>query len=207
MQCDASRIFVVTGGPGAGKTTLLAALAARGMPTAPEAGRAIIRMQTAIGGHALPWRDRAAFAELMLSWDMRSREAALAAGTTHFLDRGIPDTVGFLRLCGLAVPGHVMEAARSLRYARTVFVLPPWRAIFSQDTERRQDWREAMRTHDEMCRVYAELGYDLAALPQESVEQRVDLVLDTVGRGRALPQPGGNREPPRRYSGLPRDGA
>lgn len=61
---------VITGGPGSGKTSLVEALAALGHPVEPEAGRAIIRRQQAIDGQALPWRDRALFAELMLDRDL-----------------------------------------------------------------------------------------------------------------------------------------
>lgn len=70
-------LYVITGGPGSGKSTLVEALAASGIPSMPEAGRAIIQDQVAIGGDALPWSDRHAFAELMLSWEMRSYRAAL----------------------------------------------------------------------------------------------------------------------------------
>ena len=48
-------LYVVTGGPGSGKTTLIEALGRLGIVSMPEAGRAIIRDQTAIGGQALPW--------------------------------------------------------------------------------------------------------------------------------------------------------
>ena len=58
------RLFVITGGPGSGKSTLLDGLAEHGICTMPEAGRAIIQDQVAIGGEALPWSDRLAFAEL-----------------------------------------------------------------------------------------------------------------------------------------------
>ncbi|WP_321163363.1 MULTISPECIES: AAA family ATPase [unclassified Sphingomonas] len=64
---DGSAFHIITGGPGSGKTTLIDALAAEGIRHMPEAGRAIIRDQVAIGGSALPWADRAAFADLMLA--------------------------------------------------------------------------------------------------------------------------------------------
>ena len=57
------RFFVLTGGPGSGKTTLIDALAARGYACSLEAGRAVIRHQQDIGGNALPWGDRALFAD------------------------------------------------------------------------------------------------------------------------------------------------
>jgi len=47
--------YIISGGPGSGKTSLINALARQGIPSMPEAGRAIIQDQMAIGGIALPW--------------------------------------------------------------------------------------------------------------------------------------------------------
>ncbi|WID96455.1 AAA family ATPase [Bosea vestrisii] len=176
------RLFVVTGGPGAGKTTLLAALAAEGHRIAPEAGRAIIRDQLAIDGPALPWRDRGLFAELMLGFDMRSHGEAQTSMAAVFFDRGIPDTIGYLRLCGLEVPGHLDRAARAFRYASIVFAAPPWREIYAQDAERKQDFAEAERTYDAVTAAYREHGYELVELPRVNVERRVAFVLERVRR-------------------------
>ena len=74
---ESDRLFIITGGPGSGKSTVIDALAKRGISTMSEAGRAIIQDQVAIGGEALPWADRRAFAELMLNWEMRSYRMAL----------------------------------------------------------------------------------------------------------------------------------
>jgi predicted ATPase len=172
------RLFVVTGGPGAGKTTLLAALAAAGHQVAPEAGRAIIRDQLAIDGPALPWRDRALFAELMLNFDLRSYVEAQASASPVFFDRGVPDTVGYLRLCGLPVLGHVGRAARAVRYAGIVFAAPPWREIYAQDAERKQDFAEAERTYDAVTAAYRDHGYKLVELPRADVATRAAFVLE-----------------------------
>ncbi len=155
MQNDSDRFFVLTGGPGSGKTTLIEALRQTGFATAPEAGRGIIRHQVAIGGPALPWHDRALFAELMLSWELRSWHAAHAEPGPVFFDRGAPDAIGYLRLCSLPVPDHAISAAKTFRYARRVFIAPPWSQIFAQDEERRQTLDEAIRTHDSVAGVYA----------------------------------------------------
>jgi predicted ATPase len=181
MQNDPDRFFVLTGGPGSGKTTLVEALKTAGFATAPEAGRGIIRDQVEIGGPALPWRDPALFAELMLSWELRSHHAARDLSGPVFFDRGAPDTIGYLRLCGLPVPDHVTSAARKFRYARRVFVAPPWPEIFTQDEERKQTLDEAERTFRSVTGVYTELGYELAPLPLVPVEERMHFVLDRVG--------------------------
>ncbi|KQT64427.1 MULTISPECIES: AAA family ATPase [unclassified Aureimonas] len=172
--------FVVTGGPGSGKTVLIEALAGWGLAHMPEAGRAIIRDQRAIGGPARPDADRAAFAEQMLAFELRSfREARALEGPVLF-DRGLPDTVGYLRLCGLPVPDHALAAARLFRYAPTVFIAPPWPEIFRNDAERRQSMGEAERTFEAMVEAYGGFGYDLVPLPLASVEERVRFVADRI---------------------------
>lgn len=167
---------VVTGGPGSGKSALIVALAEQGHRCMPEAGRAIIRDQAAIGGTALPWADRGAFAELMLGWELRSwREAATLPGPVLF-DRGVPDVIGYLELCSLPVPAHLRKAADIVRYNPRVFVAPHWPEIYVRDDERKQSLQEAEATCRAVCRAYAALGYELVELPLASVVERADFV-------------------------------
>jgi predicted ATPase len=175
------RLFVITGGPGSGKSTLVDALARRGMCTMPEAGRAIIQDQVAIGGEALPWSDRRAFAELMLGWEMRSYRAAERVSGPVIFDRGVPDVLGYLRLSDLPIPSHVERAAQIFRYHRRVFIAPPWPEIFALDAERKQSFAEAQATYEVMIETYSALGYNLIPLPLNSVEERVQFVSAMVG--------------------------
>jgi len=174
------RFFVLTGGPGSGKTTLIDALADAGYRAAPEAGRAIIRHQQALDGPALPWKNPALFAELMLQWEMRSHEEAFASTGPVFFDRAVPDIIGYLQLSNLAVPDHVVRAASRVRYNRQAFILPPWPDIFTQDSERRQDLAEAIRTYEAMLEAYAAYGYDLIEVPRVTVAKRVAFVLARI---------------------------
>ncbi|WP_322065343.1 AAA family ATPase [Burkholderia ubonensis] len=176
----ARRFFVVTGGPGSGKSTLIDALERAGFARSQEAGRGVIQDQMAVDGPALPWRDRSAFAELMLGWEMRSHHLARQARGPVFFDRGVPDVIGYLRLSGLAVPAHADAAARRFRYHRRVFIAPPWPDIYTRDAERRQDFVEAVRTYDAMVECYASYGYRLIELPRASVKARVRFVLDAL---------------------------
>ncbi|WP_051329450.1 AAA family ATPase [Geminicoccus roseus] len=170
------RFIVITGGPGSGKSTLIQALSARGFPHAPEVGRRIIQRQMAIDGPALPWRDRALFAETMLALEMENYLAQPAE--TVWFDRGVPDVIGYLRLEGLPVPPHLHEAARAYRYHRQVLICPPWPKIFRQDQERRQTASIAAATCTAMEGVYRDLGYELIEVPRVDVAERVAFVLD-----------------------------
>ena len=195
MQTDSDRFFVLTGGPGSGKTTLVEALRAAGYPASVEAGRGIIQDHMAISGPALPWNDPALFAELMLSWEMRSHAIAMEETGPVFFDRGVPDVIGYLRLTGLPVPAHAEKAAEVFRYNRKVFILLPWPEIFHQDAERRQDLDEARRTCEAMVSTYSALGYNLVAVPCAPVEERVAFVLAEIGAFH--PAPGMPQSPAR----------
>lgn len=176
-----NRLVVITGGPGAGKTTLIEALAARGHGRSLEAGRFIIQQQVAIGGNALHRGDQKLFAELMLMHEIRSYEEARAGAGLWFFDRGVPELAGYLRLVGLPVPAHFERAAELYRYNPLVFAAPPWREIFAKDTERQQDFDEAVATYERCSAAYRERGYDVVELPKASVEERAAFVLERVG--------------------------
>jgi len=177
---DFDRLYVITGGPGSGKSTLIEALAEHGICTMPESGRAIIQDQVAVGGKALPWSDRRAFAELMLGWEIRSYRAALRLSGPVIFDRGVPDVLGYLRLCGLSVPSHVDRAAQIFRYHRRVFIAPPWLEIYASDAERKQSFEEAQATYEVLTETYSALGYNLVPLPLDSIQERVRFVLAMV---------------------------
>lgn len=181
MPDRSDQFFVLTGGPGAGKTTLVEALGRAGFARTVEAGRAILRDQWAIGGPATHWNDPALFAELMLSLDMQSHHGAQGTSGPVFFDRGVTDLVGYMRLVDLPVPDHFRAAARQFRYNSHAFVAPPWEAIFAQDKERKQDFDEAIRTHEAIVQGYVEFGYEIVPLPKVSVEERVAFVLAETG--------------------------
>lgn len=181
MHRDSDRFFVLTGGPGAGKTTLIEALASRGLATMPEAGRAIIRDQLAIGGPATHQNDPALFAELMLAFDMQSYRRAQDQAGPVFFDRGVTELAGYHAMMGLPTPPHFRAAAQRFRYNAKVFVAPPWPEIFANDSERKQSFEEAVRTHDAMAQAYAAFGYQIVPLPKASVEERLRFVLAEAG--------------------------
>ena len=181
MHRDCDRFFVLSGGPGSGKTTLIEALGRRGLATTAEAGRAIIRDQTAIGGPATHQNDPALFAEIMLAFDMQSYRLALDKEGPVFFDRGVTELAGYHRMMGMPAPAHFRTAAERFRYNPKVFIAPPWPEIFANDGERKQSFREAVTTHDACVRIYAEFGYEIVPLAKASVEERLRFVVTEIG--------------------------
>ncbi|AWV25824.1 ATPase [Citrobacter youngae] len=172
--------FILTGGPGSGKSTIIDTIIKRGYWCSKEAGRGVIQDQVNIGGEALPWINQTAFAELMLSWEMRSWHEAEGQMQPCFFDRGVPDIVGYLHLSELPIPRHLDNAIEKFRYNRTVFITPPWREIYVQDTERKQSFDVAVATYHAMVKTYRMYDYQLIELPCASIEDRVDFILSRI---------------------------
>ncbi|THJ46356.1 AAA family ATPase, partial [Candidatus Frankia alpina] len=152
----------------------------RGFPCIPEAGRQILRDQISVGGSARHQTDSLLFAEIMLSWDMRSHHEATRQAGTVFFDRGVPDVVGYYLLLGQPIPAHVTAAAQKFRYHHRVFLAPPWPEIYTHDRERIQDFDEAVRTHNAMADTYTRHGYQLISLPKIDVDSRAEFILQRL---------------------------
>ncbi|MCC6920087.1 MAG: AAA family ATPase [Alphaproteobacteria bacterium] len=173
--------YIISGGPGAGKTTLIAALAAAGFATAGESGRAILAHQQAIDGPAQHTRDAALYAELMLARDMENHGALRGAAGPVFFDRGVPELVGYLEMMGHPAPPHFERAAARYRYNDTVFLAPPWPAIYAHDDLRKQSLGEAQRSYDVAAAIYPRFGYRTVELPRAGVGERVAFVQAVIG--------------------------
>lgn len=131
-------------------------------------------------GSALPWKDRELYKDIMFERSIRSyreTESRLEDYRLVFFDRGFPDTLGYAELIGSDIDARMDEYTRKWRYNRKVFLLPPWKQIFTRDKERKQDWREAVNTYYQLAKTYQQYGYDTVEVPKGSVRERCDFVL------------------------------
>jgi predicted ATPase len=167
--------FVLTGGPGVGKTTLLRHLANLGEFAVEENARAVIRDNVETGGQAVPWMDNNAFVEQTAARDIANFDRLAGETRRVFFDRGIADNY---RANGAEPSAALIEAIRTRRYNRRVFVFPPWREIYRTDAERKQDWDEAERTFGKVLAVLPELGYEPVVVPKDDVAARAAFVLN-----------------------------
>lgn len=181
MTLERTNFYVITGCSGGGKSTLIDALRRRGFLCVDEVGRHIVRQQLRIGGDATPWQDQVKFRELLLARYMDVFEEVVERTRPVFFDRGIPEAIGWSRLLKVRTLEHHRAAARIYRYARKVFVTPPWPEIFKQDEERRHSFEDALAQYPLALEVYLRCGYELIEIPKLPVSERVEFVLARVG--------------------------
>lgn len=172
--------YIITGGPGVGKTTLINILGDRGYKCVREVARTIIKEQMEINGDALPWLNTRKYSDMMLYRSVHDFIKHLEVEELLIFDRGIPDTYGYEVLMDFTISTELKDASNRYLYNPTVFILPPWPEIYSTDDERKQDFKEALRTFDVMKRVYTNLGYNLIEVPKISPEERADFVIGKI---------------------------
>ncbi|ABL64375.1 AAA family ATPase [Chlorobium phaeobacteroides] len=169
--------YIITGGPGSGKSTLLEAMRDAGYCCFSEVSRQLIRQQSLLADGVLPWNNLPAFARLAFDAMMRQHDQAIDHDGICFFDRGIPDVFGYLEEGGHPVPACYIDAHERCRYEKNVIVLPPWKEIFTNDSERPQSFQQSVRLYRSICSVYERLGYTLHELPKSSVNERVRYLL------------------------------
>src|SRR4051812_21169337 len=113
--------YVITGGPFAGKTTLIEALRHLGHTIEEESARAYLDGEFARGRTVADIRaDEGIFQQKVLEHKF-ARHERLLKNDTIFFDRGIPDSLAYLRANELAATPGLEEAMKQYSY-RKVFL-------------------------------------------------------------------------------------
>lgn len=170
---------VITGAPGAGKTTLLSELAKLGYRTVPESARAIIAERRALGLSPRP--GPAEFAAEILRRDAAQYREAPATDEWVFFDRSAVEALAMVHEATPLPKPELQARLAEFAFHPTVFILPPWPAIYTNDAERDHSYGHAERVHADLIAWYEACGYRLQEVPRGTPIGRARHVLQSLG--------------------------
>lgn len=171
---------VIAGGPGTGKTSIINHLKKLGFPCYDEISRQVTLQARKDGIEQLFLTEPLLFSEKLLEGRIQQFKNALnSQESVVFLDRGIPDVLAYMDYIGDTYPQHFIDACKDNTYDY-IFVLAPWQEIFTSDSERYENFEQAIEIHEHLLQTYMRFGYQLIDVPFGSIENRADFILDQL---------------------------
>jgi predicted ATPase len=169
--------YIITGGPGTGKTAIINQLKEKGYKCYEEVARKVITEQLKKGTSFIPWQDLKGFSEIVLEKMLEEYGSEGIASDIAFCDRAIPDIIAYLNHSDLSVHPGYFEKVLQCGYSSVAFIAPPWKDIYATDNERKESFEEAESLYHFIVSTYRSHGFTLHAIPQGSVEERVNFIL------------------------------
>ncbi len=177
FKSEMPKYYTLIGTSSTGKTTALNHLNSLGYKCNIEPVRKVLTDQVAIDGPALPAKDPKLFIQLMLQLSIKNYNDSKTANGPVFFDRGLPDLVAYARRFKVN-PDDFVQASHNYRYNNSVFVFPPWKEIFTAGEFRGGSFEMYQDFHKLIINAYKELNYNLIEVPFDTVEARVNFILN-----------------------------
>jgi predicted ATPase len=176
--------FVITGGPSTGKTTLLSVLRKRGYKTLPESARVLIDEAKAKGISPEKYReDEKKFQMDVLRHKVRL-EKELDGKQLTFFDRGMHDTLAYMKLLGEKINKEVAGAAQKAKY-RKVFLLERLGG-YEKDYARTETAAQARQLDSLLYEAYDGAGMTPVVVPVMKRGERAEFVLHHISEDTKL---------------------
>ena len=172
--------IVLIGGPGTGKSSILNELFSRGFVCKPEISREVTLNAQKKGIDQLFLTEPLLFSDLLLEGrEKQFLEAHESNDTFVFFDRGIPDVHAYLEFFNTDFPDYFIEKSKTHMYTK-VFMLPPWKEIYTSDNERYESFEQAVEIHHHLKKTYQQIGYKISIVPFGTIQERTDYILDAI---------------------------
>jgi len=165
--------YVITGAPCSGKTSVIKALEQLGYPVVHEVARAYIDKELKKGKSIARIKSDILLFERHILYKKIEIEKSLSKDATVFLDRGVPDSIGYYIIEGL-YPDEPIKKSKQTRYKKIFFFE---KLLFEKDAVRSEDDKIAAELDRILKESYQTLWYEIISVPILTVKDRVDFIL------------------------------
>jgi len=165
--------YVITGAPSSGKTTVISALEQLGCPVVHEVARNYIDKELKKGKNIRQIKADILSFERHILYKKVEIEKSLLKDAPVFLDRAVPDSIGYYILEGLS-PDEPIKKSKQTRYKK-IFLFE--RLKFEKDDVRSENDKIAAKLNRILKESYQMLGYEIISVPLLSIDDRVDFIL------------------------------
>lgn len=172
--------IVITGGPGTGKSSIIHKLEANGHECLHEISRQVTLEAQKQGISQLFLEQPVLFSEKLLEGRIvQHKEADILPAETVFIDRGIPDVLAYMDFFNTEYTDEFRNACHLHKYDQ-IFILPPWKEIYTSDNERYESFSESERISKFLFNTYKEFGYHPIEVPKTSIIERTEFILNNL---------------------------
>ena len=169
--------IVITGGPGSGKTSLILFLEENGYQCQNEISRQVTLEAQKKGIDQLFLSDPVLFSQHLLEGRLKQhQEVGHFKKTILFYDRGLPDITAYMDFTNVSYHESFHTTCNKHRYD-TVFILPPWKDIYTKDNERYETYEEAEKIHKFLIQSYQKYGYEVIVVPFGTLKERMKFMI------------------------------
>ena len=168
---------VLTGSPSSGKSTLISALSDLGYTTTHDAGRELIDQALAKGKSLEQVGVDSPKFEMTCARSQYAAEHKLDEKKIAFLDRAVPDSLGYFIHYGWPVPPELSKLLATHSYGK-IFLLEL--LDYDKDYARVESPETALAMQGCFKKAYQQLGYEVITIPRDSVENRLKLILSYI---------------------------
>ena len=165
--------YVITGAPSSGKTAVISALEQLGYPVVHEVARNYIDKELKRGKSIGQIKADILSFERHILYKKLEIEKSLPKNAQVFLDRAVPDSIGYYILEGLS-PDDPIKKSKQTRYKK-IFLFE--RLQFEKDGVRSENDKTAASLDRILKESYQMLGYKIIIVPLLSIDDRVDFIL------------------------------
>ena len=91
----------------------------------------------------------------------------------------MPDVMAYMRYFNQPIPEEFVTICKKHTYDY-MFLLPPWKAIYTDDGERFETFEQATDMYHHLRDSYKQFGHHIIEVPFGSVKDRANYILNSI---------------------------